>query len=282
VHHVICTTELQTGTPFYFSNRLVYGYQYGGNTKPVQLPLATAVQASACVPGAFAPRVIPLGSLGLNGTESIVINDGGTYDNMADEWEYGYVNRRRLWDGLLAAQSDPAELLIVVNGSGGWNDRKPIARNGLKQELAGLLRSQGVQYDVSTAHRRRALNAMFRAAEADGKGLDGLFAQIADSPYEVTTTFRSRPGFEPDDLARRADEARRYLDAHDGYSADVWDQWVKDTSGVSTTLAPLGPDVTAKLLEHGYALTKINTYVIEGLGNLDQPIDRSRLRALCA
>jgi hypothetical protein len=76
-------------------------------------------------------------------------------------------------------------------------------------------------------------------------------AQIADSPYEVTTTFRSRPGFEPDDLARRADEARRYLDTHDGYNTDVWDQWVKDTSGVSTTLAPLGPDVTAKLLELG-------------------------------
>jgi predicted acylesterase/phospholipase RssA len=280
-HHVICTTEMQSGTPFYFSNRMVYGYGFGGNTGPVALPLSTAVQASACVPGAFAPRVIPLSDLGLTGAGRIVLTDGGTYDNMADEWEYGYVNRRRLWDGLSIAQGRPAGLLVVVNGSGGWNDTKPIGSSGLQQELAGLLRSQGVQYDVSTAHRRRALNAMFREAEADGQGLDGLFAQITDSPYVVTRKFAARPGREPDELARRADEARRYLDGQDGYSEAVWEQWAKDTSGVSTTLAPLGPDVTAKLLEHGYVLTRVNMYVLDGLGSLEQPIDRTRLRALC-
>lgn len=226
--------------------------------------------------------MIPLKSLGLNGAERIVVNDGGTYDNMADEWEYGYLNRLRLWDSLPTAQSQPAELLIVVNGSGGWNDKRPIANSGVKQELAGLLRSQGVQYDVSTAHRRRALYAMFREAEAEGKGLDGLFAQITDSPYEVTDKFRSRAGHQPDDLARRADEARRYLDAQDGYNPDVWEHWVKETSGVPTTLAPLGPDVTTNLLEHGYVLTKINMYVLDGLGTLDQPTDRRRLQELCS
>ncbi len=69
VHHVMCTTELQTGTSVYFSNRLVYGYGFSGSTAPVDVPLATAVQASACVPGAFAPRVLPLSSLGLEGPD---------------------------------------------------------------------------------------------------------------------------------------------------------------------------------------------------------------------
>jgi hypothetical protein len=32
VHHVLCTTELQTGTSFYFSNRMVYGYEFSGRS----------------------------------------------------------------------------------------------------------------------------------------------------------------------------------------------------------------------------------------------------------
>ena len=55
VHHVICTTELQAGHSFFFTSRGVYGYGFGGSTSPPGIPLATAVQASAAVPGAFAP-----------------------------------------------------------------------------------------------------------------------------------------------------------------------------------------------------------------------------------
>jgi hypothetical protein len=276
VHHVMCTTELQTGTSLYFSNRLVYGYGFSGATSPVNVPLATAVQASACVPGAFGPRTLPLDALGLNGSGRVVLVDGGVYDNMADEWEYGFAGRKKSWPALTDAQKHPAALLLVANASGGWNDVKPITGNGVRLELAGVLRSKDVQYDVSTAHRRRALAAIFR--DHDSKTADGVFAQVTASPYDITSQFATRPEFAPDDRNRRADEAREFLDKQ-GYSGDQWKAWARNTSGVPTTLAPLGRETTAALLEHGYMLTLINMYVLHGLGEL-RAIDRSRFGRL--
>ena len=276
VHHVMCTTELQTGTSLYFSNRLVYGYGFSGATAPVDVKLATAVQASACVPGAFGPRTLPLEALGLNGTGRVVLVDGGVYDNMADEWEYGFAARKKSWPSLTEAQAHPAAMVLVANASGGWNDLKPITGRGLRLELAGVLRSKAVQYDVSTAHRRRALAAMFR--DRDAKTADGAFAQISASPYDVAEQFGTRPEFAADDRSRRADEARRFLDDH-GYSVTDWETRVRATSGVPTTLAPLGRDTTAALLEHGYILALVNLYVLHGLGDL-RVVDRARFSRL--
>ena len=58
-----------------------------------------------------------------------------------------------------------------------------------------------------------------------------------------------------------------------------WKSLARKTSGVPTTLAPLGLDITAALLEHGYMLTLINLYVLHGLGEL-RPVDRTRFGRL--
>ena len=292
VHHVICTTELQTGEPFYFTNRVVYGYRFGASTNAIKLPLSTAVQASACVPGAFAPRMIPLATLGVHAPTnragvvdptitSIVIDDGGVYDNMSDQWEYGFGGRLSGWPELGAIQPDRAKFLIVVNGSGGWNDPKPIGRSGFAQEVQGLLRAQAVQYDVSTADRRQALYAMFRHAETGtGQELDGIFAQITDSPYRIPKAFCSAKTGHSDAMARRADAALAFL-ADQGYTEVDWDALVGRTSGAATTLARLGTATTAELLEHGYVLTMVNLYVLDDTCPL-RPIDRDRFRRLCS
>ena len=107
----------------------------------------------------------------------------------------------------------------MANASGGWNDLKPIAGGRLRLELAGVLRSQGVQYDVSTAHRRRALAAIFR--DRDTKTADGVFAQISASPYGIVEQFATRPHREADERSLRADEARTFLDGQ-GYTTDGW------------------------------------------------------------
>jgi len=276
VHHVLCTTELQTGTSFYFSNRMVYGYGFSGRAAPVELPLAIAVQASACVPGAFSPCTLSLTDVGLPGPGRLVLVDGGVYDNMADEWEYGFRGRSKSWPALADAQADAASMLLIGNASGGWNDLKPIKGGGLRLELAGALRSKDVQYDVSTAHRRRALAAVFR--DHDAGTADGVFAQITASPYGITDQFGNRPADRVDDRCRRADEARIFLDQQ-GYTPDMWSDVARRTSGVPTTLAPLGRETTAALLEHGYVLTMVNMYVMHGLGEL-RPIDRSRFTRL--
>jgi predicted acylesterase/phospholipase RssA len=293
VHHVICTTELQTGEPFYFTNRAVYGYRYGASIGDVTIPLATAVQASACVPGAFVPRSISLTTLGVHpplnrdgttagGIDQIVVNDGGVYDNMADQWEYRFAERASEWTELTTVQPNRARMLFVVNGSGGWNSAKRIGHSGLAQELAGVLRAKDVQYDVSTAHRRQALYSVFRGAESalNDAGLDGLFVQIVDSPYRLPKLLGTAQTGKRDPLNLRADEAFAFLDSQ-AYSQDWWEKTVHTTSGTGTVLSALGVPVTSALLEHGYVLTMINAYVLDGLGEL-RPIDRQRFARLCS
>jgi Patatin-like phospholipase len=277
VHHIICTTEIQTGVTFYFTNRAVYGYRYGGSTAPLDVPLAKAVQASACVPGAFAPRVLDPKALGLHpAAERIVLVDGGVYDNMADEWEYGFGTRTRNWPELVSVQDQPANFLVVVNGSGAWKDVQPVIGGGFALEKAGLLRAQGVQYNVSTAHRRRALFDRFK--DDEGRDLDGAFIQITDSPYRFVNSYAAKSGFEPDDLSRRAEAAKTMLD-NAGYTEQEWEEITHSNAHTATTLAKLGLDRTAQLLEHGYLLTRVNLYVQHGLGTLDD-VRPDRFRAL--
>ena len=305
VHHVLCTTELQTGTAFFFSNRLVYGDQFGGSTGPCALPLSTAVQASACVPGAFRARDIDLSVLGLQSVNvqvpvkkqpgttktvivtQIVVDDGGVYDNMADEWDYGFANRaQRRWTEVTSVQSRRAPYLLVINGSGGWDRMKPIVSRGPKYELDGLLRAKDVQYDVSTAHRRRALADDFIASTRNGDSIDdvdGTFIQITADPYRLPTKFGPKPGHIPDEKANRATEALAFLDNY-GLRSDGWDELVHRTSGVPTTLKALGSDVCVDLLEHAYILTTVNTYVVLGLGKLPTASRadlRRRFAAMC-
>ena len=305
VHHVICTTELQTGTAFFFSNRMVCGDQFGGSTEPCGLPLSTAVQASACVPGAFRARDIDLSILGLKSVDlqvpvkkrpgttksvivtQIVVDDGGVYDNMADEWDYGFANRaKRRWTDVTTIQSRRATSLLVVNGSGGWDRMKPIVGRGPKYELDGVLRAKDVQYDVSTAHRRRALADDFIHSthnEDSNDDVDGTFIQITANPYRLPVMFGPKPGRTPDDKANRAIEARTFLDGY-GLDSDGWDELVHRTSGVPTTLKSLGADLCVDLLEHAYILTTVNTYVVLGRGTLPTASRadlRLRFTAMC-
>ncbi len=293
VHHVICTTELQAGTTFYFSNRMVYGWEFGGTTAPSNVRLSTPVQASACVPGAFRPRTIGLDELNLveiasavaaqrgrpgRTVKRVVLEDGGVYDNMADEWEYGFSNRGSNWAALTDAQPAGAKQLIVVNASADWAGLKPMTSHGLRFELDGLLRSKDVQYDVSTSHRRRALAQIFLGAAATG-GTGGAFVQIKDNPYRLLGMFEPKPGDPPTDMGRWAGEARAFLDAY-GVSEEQWDQKAKVSAVVPTTLKPLGAEVCASLLEHAYMLTTANMHVIFGQSGLPRTVDRARFERL--
>jgi predicted acylesterase/phospholipase RssA len=287
-HHVICTTDLLSGDSFYISPSLVYGFSYGLG-RPEGIKLSTAVQASACVPGAFNPRVIPTDGLNMPSctTPIVVVNDGGTYDNMADQWTYDFPDRLRRHPELGETQH-PVRLLFVVNASKGWEGVKPLSRGRLALELAGLKRSQSVQYDVSTARRRQALLREFLQAEIIGEGLTGAFAQISRSPFDIVDDFlcgddgRSLSPFSGE-RRRRAEAAEAYLKAA-GYTREWWDRTAAANANVPTTLAPLdrrgGQKVTTRLLEHGYVLTVVALHVLHDLLPLE-PLDRARFERLC-
>lgn len=293
VHHVICTTELQAGTTFFFSNRLVYGWEFGCTTDPTQVPLSTPVQASACVPGAFRARTIQLDQLNLPNPEAtvatpkgpkkvtvdrVVLEDGGVYDNMADEWEYGFSNRLANWPGIGSAQPAGASQLVIVNASADWDELRPVTGNGFGFELAGLLRSKDVQYDVSTSHRRRALAQIFINSATTGEK-DGVFVQIDDNPYRLLKMFEPKPGTTPGDKGRWAIEARAFLDAY-GVSETEWDEIAAASAAVPTTLKPLGGATCAALLEHAYVLATANMHVILGHGDMTRPVERARFASI--
>ena len=293
IHHVICTTEVQGGVEFFFSNRMVYGWNFSGSTAPCRLPLSTPVQSSACVPGAFRTRKIPLDVVGVTCVDRsrtrsapgavvdhIVIQDGGVYDNMADEWEYNFRGRQKAFPELTTVQTTPARSLVIVNASAGWSDLRPLTSRGPKFELDSLMRANNVQYDVSTSHRRRALFQRFSTVEAD-RELNGVFVQIADNPYTLARRWLPQDGREPDAASRRAVAAVAFLDAY-GITDDEWDAIAKRSAGVPTTLKPLGAPVCAELLEHAYVLTLVNAHVVLGFGDLDKIAARNRFRSRAA
>lgn len=289
-HHVICTTELQTGNACYFSPRAVYNFQFGPGASG-KVRLSDAVRASAGVPGAFDPTMVQLADLGITAlparpgrpaaplpTPHLVLNDGGTYDNMADQWEYGIDSRREMWPELASIQPHSANFLVIVNASKGWDDIQPIKRGRFAREKNGLTRSQAVQYDVSTSHRRQALYDRFTADETiesmGGKpGVDGVFAQISRSPYGAANALLGQaaelPGSVPEDRLARAQQAIAHLDEH--YAGHNWKKQATDNAKVKTTLAKLGPACVASLLEHAYVLLRVNLYVVHGLGHLPEP-----------
>lgn len=286
-HHIFCSTELQAGDHAYLSPRLVYSYRVGRGG-PGDLTLATAVQCSACLPGAFVPRKIATASFGLarpwevadgqpgSPPAHLVLNDGGVYDNMADQWEQGFGARTRRLDDLDTLQRR-AEALVVVNASKamGWGDL-PM-RNRLGNEVAGALKSKDVLYDVSTAQRRHALIDRFKLDDR----LDGALVHIAQSPFVVPKAFRNSPD---DEQRKRALDALDLLAAL-GDSEEVWEAQARASSQVPTTLAALGEETTVDLLRHAHVLTRMNVYVVLGLGSKpDDPAEfaRSRFEALVA
>jgi predicted acylesterase/phospholipase RssA len=289
VHHVFCATDLQSGDAVYFTPRLVSGYRLGFGS-PGDFPLAMAVQCSACLPGAFPPRVIDnrdnrqfhfertydTNRPGFPpSVDRLVVNDGGVYDNMADQWEQGYHDRA----GRAGSPLDPngaADLIVVANAgkSASWT---PWKGRRLRSDLPGLTRTIDVLYDVSTAQRRKRLVSKVDPSELGQVGL-GALVHITTSPLAVIERF----SFKGDaGQQQRAESARAVVAA----LADP-DEWYRigDANGsVKTTLGRLPLEDVARLVWHSYVLTWTSMWVVHGIG---QPLDPSRLsfdrfRQLC-
>jgi len=289
VHHVFCATDLQSGDAVYFTPRLVSGYRLGFGT-PGDLPLAVAVQCSACLPGAFPPRVIDnAGNQQFHferaydtnrpgfppAVERLVVNDGGVYDNMADQWEQGYHDRAAR-DGAPLDPNGAADLLVVVNAgkSAGWS---PWKAGRLLSDVPGLTRTIDVLYDVSTSNRRKRLVSTVDPSQLGHGGL-GSLVHITTSPLALIDRFALHGDV---GQRQRAETTRAVV----GALADrnEWYRVGDANGGVKTTLGRLPLDDVGRLVWHSYVLTWTSVWVIHGVG---RPPDASRLsldrfRQLC-
>lgn len=285
VNHVILTTDLEAGDQFYLAPRFLYGFREGiADPAAAGTALSEAVQASAALPGAFPPVRLLTGKFQRHWDvpndvprtlpDRVWLSDGGVYDNMAEQWESGIAGRIKRWQGLGDIQ-DPAELLIVANSSAGWDWRGFGSERWPKRELTGLLRDQGVQYDVSTARRRRSLVQTWIRHAAAGSGEQGVIVMVDRSPFIVIDAFvRSN-----DDRGKRAKEAAEFL-GDDKTSRDRWAALARSNASVPTVLDALGVRPTVDLIEHAYISTLVGLYVIHGIGQL-RDFDRERFECLC-
>ena len=274
VDHIFCATEIQTGDHFYLSPKFAYGYLLGVGTA-AEIDLVSAVQASTALPGAFPPRRLASASLDFaypspaeppNDARPqpfprwLHLVDGGVYDNMAEQWGVGFARRAQRWPALNQLASRP-ERLIVVNASTGapfWRMPSPWLP-GLT-ELRALIRDSDIMYEQTTAQRRLALVDRFEAALLTGKGLPGALVHIGQSPYRVPALFEHATGA----LAARAARAGAALVAlhASGVTRAQWDDVARDNAAVTTALAPLGREVSARILWHAYVLAMVNLHVI--------------------
>jgi hypothetical protein len=277
--HVFCATELQSGHQCFMAPEIVTEWNAGEGT-PGELRLATAVRSSATLPLAFPPVDLALDRLGVclarpwrpRGdpavpVRNLVLTDGGVYDNMADEWEYGYPERAM--QSAILSPAGAANFLVVANAGKdiGW---KSFGRAGLVwRELRALGRDIDVVYDVSTSQRRRTLLRLFREAEEAGVGLVGVIAHVPTSPLDVCAAFNGDPERGP-----RAEETRILLNNMREHWADL----AASNGNVPTTLGALSVDTTVDLILQAAALVTVSAYVVHGLGAAPPPT-RAEIRA---
>jgi Patatin-like phospholipase len=290
VHHVFCATDLQSGDPVYFTPRTVSGYRLGFGT-PGNFSLATAVQCSADLPGAFPPRVIDnKGNAQFHFTrqydlrrpgfppsvDRVVVNDGGVYDNMADQWEQGYRGRASRAGSPLPTDAG-ADFLVVVNAGKalGWS---PWKAGRLFGDVPGLSRTINVLYDVSTSYRRARLVSGWDV-RGSGSGLPGVLTHVATSPLSVIWRFQQRGD---EGQRSRAHEALPIVEGLASFEG--WQAIADANAGVKTTLGRLDADDVAGLVWHAYVLTLVSLRVVHGVGPALDPgrLERDRFMKLCA
>jgi predicted acylesterase/phospholipase RssA len=278
--HVFCATDLQSAEQVYFSGSFVYGYRFGVGT-PADLPLYDAVQASACLPGAFPPRWLRARRFGFHYPDDVVhpddpcpdrkdrppapptflvLTDGGVYDNMADQWAIGRRGRSDCFPDPDDLHHEPQELIVVNASAGqGW---VPFGRSRIPGvgELLSLLKIKDVLYDQTTATRRRMLNDRDRRAAQTGQGMRIGLVNIPRSPFDLPKEFER--------FQDAAGERARVVLAALG---ETESQWQQDTTAnatrVKTSLSKMGAEVSARLLHHAYVLAMANLHV-----TLDYPL----------
>jgi predicted acylesterase/phospholipase RssA len=270
VEHVICATEIQSAEHCYLTPAYGYSYYFKQTQGAPNMSVARAVQASACFPPAFPPRRIAAHRIGFapsSERRSLLLTDGGVYDNMGDEWAIGHARRA------IAGSRVAPQRLLVVNASahGGFRRAGFLSTIPLIGELVALKGESDVMFGQTTAGRRSSLVAQFDLARqvqaaggpeagAPAPPMGGNLAHIAtpaDWPLHGTVP---PPGV---DCARYGAARQNLIDLGDTELENLRRARTA-ASEVPTVLSGVGAEKAADLLWHGYMLTMVNFHVFEG------------------
>jgi hypothetical protein len=270
IDHVLCACDLHGRHHVYFGRDFVYSYGLGLGARP-RLALSAAMQASANLPGAFAPR--PMLAAPFRFTEGryhspvLALTDGGVYDNMADEWLLSFSERtagfrervERIADPELRGQLKTAaerleehspNFFVITNASGplgfrfAWTTFVPLFG-----ELAGLLRVKSILYDNGHTTRRRMI-----VDEFIDRDLAGILVHISTDPWDVV-----RDGLNTRDpgVRARAEAVAAVLWATNGLDPKT----TQTPAGAGTVLYPIRRGLIANLLQRAYAIACVQAHI---------------------
>jgi predicted acylesterase/phospholipase RssA len=163
--HVFSTTDIRTGGPVFFSNNYIVA---GGTVHPIrETPLKLVVRASAAFPVLLPPVRWALsrsikGQHSISGEEdSVVLADGGVYNNLGTEWQAGLASLNHNSDGLVLSPEiqEPIDLHLVVD-SGKKLGRSRFLRHSVPilGDLYSIARTYASTYGSTVASRRDFLS----------------------------------------------------------------------------------------------------------------------------
>lgn len=257
--HIMCASELQSGIHAFFTGRFIYSYQYGLSTATDQVRLAKAVQASAALPGAFAPRKIETAGMefrspvkdhdgAANGTPMLLM-DGGVYDNMADQWFVRLDARRDSWEPEYRQLIPDADDVLVVNASSGWQ-WKPFgkaANRHLSREAKALGSVISLLYNTVGRRRRAHLRTIWawdrqrHRQDPTASHTRGAFVEVNDEPQVIA----------PFELRSRIDE----IEPPAG-----WSSLVRQSRDYPTVLRRIVEPIASEIMWHAYLVTALRAH----------------------
>lgn len=203
--HVFCSTDLVTQSPLFLVDHgggWVYSrYGWAGASS---VPLATALRASAALPGAFPPRALPTSLLDPISDEFsearlpwwLHLSDGGVWDNLGTQWFGPKGPPPSTWADVTAkiaaaprkhpAGEEDIRCLLVVDGRGfgtGFTHRSARLRSALLKvpllsEVRALLGASSIQYENTVEPRTRAYWDLLRL-QLEHPAPGGVLAAVA-------------------------------------------------------------------------------------------------------
>jgi predicted acylesterase/phospholipase RssA len=266
VLHVLCSTELISGKPMFFSRAWVYSPCFGWGEPNVDTKVA--VYASAAFPAVFPPLRLRTSSLKMGGGSTnhdrpkwLVLADGGVYNNLGTDWFKMAESASDVPFGVDARFGRPPKVdyQIIVNASA---PARLDELRGLRlfRNAIAIARIMGVLEQSTLSTRLDRLDA---ASHSTTTLLD-----ISKSPL---TAAKDAVDAESND---RANERATALWNRLGQLEDkYWDELASDTSRVKTALTAVGPEQAARLMRHGYLSAMISLHIQFGLAGLDDVPD---------
>lgn len=253
---VLTATDLASGGDLYMTPGGIESGRWG-SAPAGKLTLVRATRGSASFPGILPPLRLPSLTFSRNGRPTPnaprrpALADGGVYDNLGSEW--------------LLSHTPVDAYLIVVNASRNLAPQRSRFNLFAVGEIAALLRMESIQFNATTAPRRRWLTSMFRQAERTGitdqDARNGTIVRIDGNLFTWVESF-ARAG----QTDGRAERARAVLARLKAVSDDPswWAALAETNAAVPTSLDRLPSAVARGLIRLGYLSAAVQLHVLQG------------------